>query len=103
MFKISSELSGNIVSSLTDIRDYNKIEYILTNYKPDYIFHTAALKHITFVEDEPLEAIKTNFLATVKLCQLCKQLKLKNTVDVLDYMGQNKKNQFSFLNRNPLE
>lgn len=80
LFKISSELSGNIVSSLTDIRDYNKIEYILTNYKPDYIFHTAALKHITFVEDEPLEAIKTNFLATVKLCQLCKQLKLKKMI-----------------------
>ena len=38
------------------------------------------MKHITFVEDEPLEAIKTNFLATVKLCQLCKQLKLKKMI-----------------------
>ena len=56
------------------------MEDILSFHKPDYIFHTAALKHITFVEDEPLEALKTNFLATVKLCQLCKLLKLKKMI-----------------------
>ena len=48
------------------------MEEIISEYKPDIIFHAAALKHITFVEDEPLEALKTNYLATVKICEICK-------------------------------
>ncbi len=80
LFKISSEFKSNTIASLTDIRDYEKIEKILSKYKPDYVFHTAALKHITFVEEDPNEAIKTNFLATVKLCNLCKVLKLKKMI-----------------------
>ena len=56
------------------------MELILKKFKPDYIFHTAALKHITFVETDPIEALRTNFLATVKLCQLCKILKIKKMI-----------------------
>ncbi len=99
LFKISSILTENTLASLTDIRDYDKMENILSCFKPDYVFHTAALKHITFVEDEPLEALKTNFLATVKLCQLCKLLKLKKmifistdkAVDPSNIMGASKR------------
>ena len=80
LFKISSQLKENIFPSLTDIKDFSKMEEILRKFKPDYIFHTAALKHITFVETDPIEALHTNFLATVKLCQLCKFLKIKKMV-----------------------
>ena len=80
LFKISSEIYKNTVVSLTDIRDHAKVEGLLSMYNPDYIFHAAALKHITFVENEPIEALKTNFLATVKLCELCRMLKIKNMV-----------------------
>ncbi len=80
LFKISSKLKDNTIMSLTDIRDHKKMEEIIKKYKPDCVFHTAALKHITFVEDEPMEALKTNFLATVKLCQICKILKIKKMV-----------------------
>ena len=80
LFKISSQLKDNILPSLTDIKDFSKMKLILKKFKPDYIFHTAALKHITFVEKDPIEALYTNFLATVKLCQLCKILKIKKMI-----------------------
>ncbi len=80
LYKISSELSVNCIFSITDIRDYEKMEYLLKKYKPDIIFHAAALKHITFVEEEPMEGLKTNFLSTVKLCELCKIHKIKKMV-----------------------
>ena len=80
LFRISSQLGENILPSLTDIKDFSKMEEVLKKFKPDYIFHTAALKHITFVEMDPLEALHTNFLATVKLCQLCKDLKIKKLI-----------------------
>ncbi len=70
LFKISGQLENKCISSITDVRDEEKVIKLLKYYKPNYIFHAAALKHITFVEDEPEEALKTNFLATVNLCQL---------------------------------
>ena len=99
LFKISSELRENTIVSLTDIRDTEKMQKVLSHYKPHYVFHTAALKHITFVEDEPLEALETNFLSTVNLCQLCKKLKIKKfvfistdkAVDPTNVMGASKR------------
>ena len=80
LFKISSQFKDNILPSLTDIKDFSKMEQILKKFKPHNIFHTAALKHITFVETDPIEALYTNFLSTVKLCKLCKELKLKKMI-----------------------
>ena len=80
LYKISSELNGKFVTKLADIRDYAKMEEIIKQFKPDIIFHAAALKHITFVEDDPIEALKTNFQATVKICQLSKLYKIPKMV-----------------------
>ncbi len=72
LYKVLKNLKGNVSPILADIRDSRKINSIVKDYKPDIIFHAAALKHITFVEDDPIEALKTNFLATFKLCEICK-------------------------------
>ena len=80
LFKISSELKNKCTYSLSDIRDKIKIDKILAKLKPDFVFHAAALKHISFVEEDPYEAIKTNFLATVSLCKLCIKYKIKKFV-----------------------
>ena len=80
LYKISSQIKGSYICKLADIRDSLKMEEIIKEYKPDIIFHAAALKHITFVEDEPLEALKTNFLSTVKICELCKLYKVPKMV-----------------------
>ena len=72
LFRITQNLKfSNCVSILADIRDNFKIEKIIKTEKPDLIFHTAALKHITFVETDPLEALKTNFESTVNIAKLC--------------------------------
>ena len=72
LYKALQNLKGNILPILADIRDFEKINSIIKDYKPDIVFHAAALKHITFVEEDPMEALKTNFLATYKLCKICK-------------------------------
>ena len=72
LYKVLQSIKGNLSPILADIRDSEKINSIIKDYKPDMVFHTAALKHITFVENDPIEALKTNFLATFKLCEICK-------------------------------
>ena len=82
LYKVLQNLKGNLSPILADIRDYEKINSVIRDYKPDIVFHAAALKHITFVEDDPIEALKTNFLATFRLCEICKSQNIPKFVFV---------------------
>ena len=71
LYKVTQKISEiKHKSIIGDVRDFQKLETIISSEKPDVIFHTAALKHITFVEKDPIEALKTNFLGTVNLARL---------------------------------
>ena len=65
---------------LGDVRDKFKIEQIIEKEKPEIVFHSAALKHITFVEDDVLEGLKTNFLGTVNIVQSCIKYNVKKMI-----------------------
>lgn len=49
---------------LADIRDADRIKQIFHTYRPEVVFHAAALKHLTLLESAPEEAWKTNVLGT---------------------------------------
>jgi len=49
---------------LADIRDADAIERIMSERRPDVVFHAAALKHLPMLEQYPDEAWKTNVLGT---------------------------------------
>ncbi|MFC9441878.1 MULTISPECIES: polysaccharide biosynthesis protein [unclassified Brevibacterium] len=52
---------------LGDLRDQAFIDSLVAKVKPDIIFHAAALKHLTFLERFPEEAIRTNVGASLDL------------------------------------
>lgn len=54
---------------LADIRDTDDIRRIFSERKPDVVFHAAALKHLTMLENFPSEAWKTNVLGTLNLLE----------------------------------
>jgi len=51
-----------VIYKLGDVRDPQSIERVIKGC--DIVFHVAALKHVTFCEDNPYEAISTNILGT---------------------------------------
>lgn len=53
-----------IVTQIVDVRDAGRVSRLFEEYKPDVVFHAAALKHVPLVEGSPVEAIKTNILGT---------------------------------------
>ena len=52
---------------LGDLRDGHFVRSMVADVKPDIIFHAAALKHLTFLERFPDEAVKTNVGASMSL------------------------------------
>ncbi len=55
---------------LNDIRNTSLLEAIFSEYKPDYVYHAAAYKHVPLMEQFPWEAVETNVFATHSLVKL---------------------------------
>ncbi len=49
---------------LADVRDPARIAEVFATYRPDVVFHAAALKHMPALEAAPTEGWKTNVLGT---------------------------------------
>jgi len=51
-------------SLLADIRDEARIRAVFEQWRPELVFHAAALKHVPMVEANPLEGLLTNVAGT---------------------------------------
>ena len=49
---------------IASVRDYDKIEALFEEFKPQLVFHAAAHKHVPLMEDSPTEAVKNNIFGT---------------------------------------
>jgi FlaA1/EpsC-like NDP-sugar epimerase len=54
---------------VANIRDRDRIMSIFHQLRPEVVFHTAALKHLTLLENHPCEGIKTNTVGTKNLLE----------------------------------
>jgi len=48
-----------------------RIHQIYSHYKPELVFHAAALKHVPLVEDNPFEGMLTNAMGTRNVADAC--------------------------------
>ena len=73
LYNIESELSELIsktksktvlVSRLCNVKDTSVIDHIISQEKPNTLYHAAAYKHVPIVEDNICEGIKNNVLGT---------------------------------------
>ena len=58
-----------LVPLLGSVRDEQRIETILSAWRPATIFHAAAYKHVPLVEHNPVEGIKNNVFGTLVVAQ----------------------------------
>lgn len=56
---------------IADVRDRLRIDQVFAHYKPELVFHAAALKHVPLVEDNPCEGILTNAIGTRHVADAC--------------------------------
>jgi len=60
---------------VADISNKTRMEDVFIKYKPQYIFHAAAYKHVPMMEDNVSESIQNNVLGTKTLADLAVRFK----------------------------
>ena len=78
IFNIHLELSNsfpavNLVPIIAGITDRLKMQRIMAEYRPRIVFHAAAHKHVTLMEQNPDEAVANNILGTQSVAEAAAQ------------------------------
>ena len=55
---------------IIDIKDYDKMDMLFSEFRPQIIFHAAAHKHVPLMETVPEEAVKNNIFGTYNVVKL---------------------------------
>jgi FlaA1/EpsC-like NDP-sugar epimerase len=61
------ESSAVIEGRIADIRDRERILRLMNEFRPDIVFHAAALKHVPILERDWSESVKTNIFGSINV------------------------------------
>src|SRR2546423_6108681 len=69
LFEIRRELEfdrhfGRVVSVLADVKDAVRVREVFADHRPAVVFHAAAYKHVPLMEENAVEAVRNNAVAT---------------------------------------
>lgn len=70
----------NLDTIIASVRDYDKMEQIFAQERPDLVWHAAAHKHVPLMETVPCEAIKNNIFGTYNVARLAQKYGVKKFV-----------------------
>lgn len=82
IYTINSELSSTVSSKtivipiIADIQDRCRIFEIMSQYRPDVVYHAAAHKHVPLMEINPREAVKNNIYGTRNVAEAAEKFEV---------------------------
>lgn len=59
----------NLESEIGDIKDQSRMNQVFYKHRPNVVFHTAAHKHVPYMEQCPYEAVINNILGTKRVAE----------------------------------
>jgi len=75
LHQLSLELNDNCSGIkkqllIADVRNFERMKSIFEQYRPQFIYHAAAYKHVPLMEEQPSEAVLANVLGTKNVADL---------------------------------
>jgi FlaA1/EpsC-like NDP-sugar epimerase len=67
---------------LADIRDRRRVNDVFARFRPDIVFHAAALKHLPLLERCPAEALKSNVWGTLTVLEAAADHGVRSFVNI---------------------
>lgn len=67
---------------IADVRSTKRMHLLFETFKPHYVYHAAAYKHVPMMENHPLEAVQTNVMGTKNLADLAVEFQVEKFVFV---------------------
>jgi O-antigen biosynthesis protein WbqV len=61
------QAAASVEGRLADVRDRDRMFSLFADFKPDIVFHAAALKHVPMLEQDWGEGVKTNVFGSVNV------------------------------------
>lgn len=76
LYQIDMELNNRFptisrTAIIGDVRDTEHLQSVFTQYKPEVVFHAAAIKHVPLAEANVEEAVLTNIFGTQSVAEAC--------------------------------
>ena len=69
-----------IIGRIADVRDQARIQSLFDSFRPDLVYHAAALKHVPIVERDWAEGVKTNVFGTINVVDAARAADARATV-----------------------
>lgn len=63
-YDLKCAIGSAVRVEIASVRDYDRMKRIFAEYRPLFVFHAAAHKHVPFMELNPEEAVKNNIRGT---------------------------------------
>lgn len=85
IFDLYEELKLNgtpIKTRIGDIRNRETVEDVFTNFEPEIVIHSAAYKHVSPMESDPIEAVNTNIIGTYNLIRTAKKHRVAKFINI---------------------
>ncbi len=67
---------------LADIRDPRRVREVFGRFRPQIVFHAAALKHLPLLERYPAEAVKSNVMGTATVLEAAAEYGVESFVNI---------------------
>jgi CDP-glucose 4,6-dehydratase len=66
-------LAGEIKNYIGDIRDYERLNSVFRDFKPEFVFHLAAQPLVRYSYEEPKETFEVNILGTLNILECIRE------------------------------
>ncbi len=73
-------LNFKIISILSSVKDRDRIMKVFEDYHPEIVYHSAAYKHVSLVDDNMIEAVNNNIFGTLNIIDAAIRFKAQRFV-----------------------